>query len=206
MRMFALPLLPQPTQVAARLLNALLKREGWARSRLADYSGKTVCLALGNLPLSLSIAHDGYVQASDSAVTADVKLTLPADKLPDLPSLLRTGDFSQVSALMHVQGEAGLANVVSQLARELRWDYEDDLARVLGDTLALRLISGVRAIGRSARIAGDRLIANTGEFLGEESDMMLSQPSLRLFAQDLDQIEQSLQRLEARLERLEVKR
>lgn len=206
MRMFALPLLPQPTQVAARLLNALLRREDWARSRLSDYSGKTVCLALGNWPLSLSIAHDGYVQVSDPAVRADVVLSLAADKLPDLPSLIRGGDFSQISALMHVQGEAGLANVVSQLARDLRWDYEDDLARVVGDTLALRLMSGVRTLGHGVRAAGDRLLENAGEFLGEESDMLLSQSIMRRGVQELEQAQQRLQQLEARVSRLEATR
>ncbi len=205
-RMFAIPLLPQPPQMAARLLNALLKREDWARNRLSGYAGKTVCLMLGERRLSFSIAHDGYVQTSDAAIQADVLLSLPAEKLPGVLDLARQGNFSQLSALMHVQGEAGLASVVSELAANLRWDYEDDLAQLLGDTVAVRIVSGVRWLQRSVQQAGDNVLTNAGEFLAEEGDMMLSQNSFSVWKHELHQAEQRLQQLDARLARVKAGR
>lgn len=203
--MLAIPLLPPPAMVGTRLLNALLRREDWARNRLMAYSGKTVRLALGRTTVSLSITHDGFLQSSDPAVQADVILTMPDDKLPSLPSLLASGDLNQVSGLIHVQGEAGLANVVSELARSLRWDYEDDLARLLGDGPALRLIDLSRRLFQGARSTGDKLLANTSEFLVQESGLLASQAARQQWVGQLNVLSARLDSLGKRVSRLEAK-
>src|SRR5690606_28504165 len=74
-RPFPLAFLPAPASLAARALNALLAREGWARDRLARHAGKSVRLAVGGFTLSLTIDSDGAVQACDPAVQPDVTLT-----------------------------------------------------------------------------------------------------------------------------------
>jgi ubiquinone biosynthesis protein UbiJ len=49
-------------------------------------------------------------------------------------------------APMEVRGDVGLAAEVSWLAEHLRWDIEDDLARVIGDAPAHQLAQIGRAV------------------------------------------------------------
>src|SRR3546814_2325395 len=76
----------------------------------------------GSFKMGLSIQSDGLVQPSDQAVTPNVTLTIPADQLAELPGVLRARDPALLTELLHVEGDAGLAQVVSELARDLRWE------------------------------------------------------------------------------------
>src|SRR3546814_3047103 len=104
-----------PSAVQARVLNKLLQREDWARDRLSRHSGKTVRFALGGFKTGFTLRAGGLVDACDPAIVPDVVLTIPADKLTELPSLLRSRDPAALTALMRVEGDAGLAQVVSDL-------------------------------------------------------------------------------------------
>ena len=136
--------LPTPSRLAVNALNALLKREDWARERLARHAGKTVRFALGGFTLGLTIDSEGLAAQADPAVVPDVTLTVAPEKLP-LPRLGATGDAPDFAEATHISGDAALAQVVADLSKQLRWDPEDSLARVVGDIPALRIAGGLRA-------------------------------------------------------------
>lgn len=190
--------------MGARALNQLLRREEWARDRLARHSGKTARFIAGRLALSLTVQSDGYVSTSDPAVVPDVTLTIPADRMGRLAAALRGGQPDEIAALLHVQGDAGLAHVVSELARDLRWDIEAELANVVGDVAALRLIGGARSLGLGMRRAGERLAGNVGEYLAEESHMLLGRPAYEQWRERMALVQSRLDDLERRVGRLEA--
>ncbi|WP_050877536.1 ubiquinone biosynthesis accessory factor UbiJ [Bordetella pertussis] len=198
----ALPTLPR---IAARALNALLERESWARDRLARHAGKTVRFALGGFALSLTIDSEGRVQEADSAVVPNV--TLSAAESSSLARLLPGDGRADFADLTHISGDAALAQVVADLARDLRWDAEDELARVVGDIPAARLLGGARALAGGAR---ER---NVSEYLAEESAVLVGRPQweqwrldLARFGADSDALARSAAALEARLARLDARR
>lgn len=205
MDMLGIPSFLEPGAVGVRLLNALLDREDWARERLRSHAGKTVSLIVGRLQLVYTISSQGKLEQGHPAVVPDVTLTLPQDKLPELPQILQDGDFSRVAQLMHVQGEAGLANLVSDLAANLRWDAEHDLAKIVGDVMAVRLFSGARRAVSGLRDLGQRLAGNASEYLTEESALLVTRPELERMREQsaglvrrLDELDQRLKRLDAR--------
>ncbi|OWT59020.1 ubiquinone biosynthesis accessory factor UbiJ [Candidimonas nitroreducens] len=201
--MFPIPSFLAPAVVAARALKQLLRREEWARDRLARHSGKTVRFIAGRYAASLSIQADGYVTASDPAVVPDVTLTVAADRLGRLAAALRSGQPDEIAALLHVQGDAGLAQLVSELARDLRWDVEAELANLVGDVAALRLLGGARILRRGVRRAGERLAGNVGEYLTEESRSLLGRPEYEQWRDDLARMQATLDGLERRAAGLE---
>lgn len=201
--MLAFPTFPAPASVCARLLNSLLRREDWARERLARHAGKSVRFVAGPWRVGLAIRADGQVDASDPAIVPDVTLTLPGENLSQLPAILRRGDTDEITALLHIQGDAGLAQVASELARGLRWDAEDDLARLVGDVAAVRLVGAARGLARGAERSATRLAENVGEYLAEESRQVLGRPAFEDWRARLDAMRQRLQRLEQRVDRLE---
>lgn len=175
--MFSLPTFFAPAAVNARMLNKLLQRESWARDRLGRHSGKTVGFKVGSFKMGLAIQADGLVQPSDPAVVPNVTLTIPSDQLTELPGVLRARDPALLTELLHVEGDAGLAQVVSELARDLRWDFEDDLSRVVGDVAATRLLQAAAMVKSGTQIAVTRFAGNASEFLTEEDALLAGRPA-----------------------------
>ncbi|WP_019936973.1 SCP2 domain-containing protein [Bordetella sp. FB-8] len=189
--------LPPVSRLAAGALNALLGREPWAGERLARHAGKTVRFAWGRQRLSLTLSSDGRVSPADEAIVPDVVLTLRSEKIR-LAGLPAAGlpDFAEVT---HISGDAGLAQVVGDLARDLRWDPEDDLARVMGDIPASRLVSGARAAASGVRDVGSRLAANLAEYLSEETATLTGRPALAQHVLDVAQLQADADALERRI-------
>lgn len=201
--MFAFPPLPAYASVCARLLNGLLAREDWAQERLSRHTGKSLRFVVAPWQINLCIRADGKVEVSDPAIVPDVTLTLPREKLGQLPAILRQGDTDEITALLHIQGEAGLAQVVSELARGLRWDIEDDLARVVGDVAAVRLVGAVRGLTHSAQRSTRRLTENLGEYLVEENPQVLGRIAFDEWRERLAAMQHRVAGLEGRIQRLE---
>ena len=184
------------------MLNKLLQREDWARDRLSRHAGKTARFIVGSIKTSLTIQSGGLVQSSDPAVVPDVTLTIPAGKIAQLPAVLRARDPSLLTELMHIEGDAGLAHLVSDLARDLRWDPEDDLSRVVGDVAARRLLQTGKTIAEGMQSSAERLAGNVSEFLSHESGMMASRPAFQDNIALIKALSARLDQLDARVARL----
>ena len=199
------PLMTLAASAGVKALNHLLGREDWAAQRLSRHSGKTVRLAFGTTTLSLTIGSAGQVQLADQAVVPDVTLTLPSGQFGPLFDVLRHKDPEHIIEAMHIQGDAGLVNVVADLARNLRLDVEHDLAQVVGDIPASRLISGARGVTQGLARAGERLAGNLGEFVTEEDPLVLGRYAFSAFQTECSSLVSRLDLLEQRLNRLEQK-
>lgn len=184
-----------------RLLNALLSREAWARDRLRPHAGKTVRLVASGFDWRLTVTSDGRIDAADAAVMPNVTLTVGAGQLPRLLS----ADPAERMQAVRIDGEAALAQVVADLARDLRWDAEQDLSRVVGDAPALRLSGALRRLGSGARESASRLLGNTAEYLTHESRSVASRHALADWREDVARVVADTDRLAARVARLDAR-
>ena len=196
--------LPEPADVAARAVNALLAREQWARDRLLRHAGKTVRLAWRRSTIGLTIDSDGLVQPADAAIVPDVTVTVDDTRLTlaGLLSLRASGDEAVIIDATHISGEAGLAQVVGELARHLRFDVEDALAQRIGDIPATRLLRGLRAMSQGARQAGERIGQNVAEYLAEERHVVLGRPAFDAHRRAQAELDERLDALSAKIARM----
>lgn len=184
-------------------LNALLRREPWASTQLSGYAGKTVLLKLADKNiLLLAINADGSLAKSDPAIVPDVTLAMPFTDIAALINIWRSQGADAIARQMHIQGEAGLAQLLASLAKNLRWDAEADLAKVVGDIAAVRLCGFARQAAAGVQDNGKRLQASMQSYLAEESGIAVKQAELTIFRQDLAIARQRLQLLEQRINRL----
>ncbi|MFC3340503.1 SCP2 domain-containing protein [Paracandidimonas soli] len=204
--MLPFQLLPDPVALAVRLINPLIRREPWAAQRLRAQAGKTVRFDIGLRPFGLEILPEGELQPAGEQAAPDVTLSIPSSRWRDVPAALRTRDPAALAALMHVQGDAALAQVVSDLARDLRWDVEDDLSRLVGDVAAVRLTSTARNAAAAATETARRFMGNTAEYLSEESGMLVSRPAFEHWAERVAGLQSRLAGLEQRMARLARRR
>jgi ubiquinone biosynthesis protein UbiJ len=209
----ALPSLPtrfalHPVRFWARAFNLLTQQQPWAAQRLAAHAGQTLRICLGGFQVTFTIEHDGSLEAADPAVVPDVVLELSAEKL-SLTALLAPNARTDIAQWVHVTGQAALAQVVSELARDLRPDPEDALAHWLGDVPARRLTQGAQGAFSAAQSFARGVAENLAEYFSEETNTLVATHTLTALTQEralalarLDQIAQRSAALQARLSRL----
>jgi ubiquinone biosynthesis protein UbiJ len=187
----------------AAAVNHLLARESWARERLAPYAGKTARLSCSPVTLMLMVQPDGYLAAIEErdAHQFDVTVSVPADALP---AFLQGG---QAAVMKHVkiEGDAEFATVIAKLAEHLRWEPEEDLARLVGDAPASRLAALARSASDHARRTGRNLLDSVAEYLLDENPQLVRRAALEDFNAELARARDALARVEKRVERLEHK-
>jgi len=207
---FAQPAVPSATQAAARTaskafaaaVNHVLARESWARERLSPYAGKTACFVLAPFSLYLMVQPDGLIGAIDeNQASFDVTLSVPPDAVP----AFMQGGQAAVMKHVRIEGDAEFATTIAKLAEHLRWEPEEDLARVIGDGPAHRIGSTVRLVGDQARRSGRNLLESVAEYLLDEQPQLVRRSALDTFNAELSIARDALARVEKRIERLEQK-
>ena len=184
---------------ALAAINHLLAGEDWARQRLTPFAGQTARLEFGALALPLAISADGLFVAAGRAAPADVTITLPADAplraLTDRESLFTAAQLS---------GSAQLAENLGFVFRNLRWDVEADLAQLVGDIAAHRLVAVGSRVASWQRQQAFNLAANLAEYFTEESPTIARQRDVADFCAEVSRLPDELARLEARIAALEA--
>jgi len=186
------------TRLAIGFVNHLLAGEEWASKRLQAFAGQTVQVMLGTLVLSLEITAGGLFAAGDKNGTATVSITLPADAatrmLTDRASLLADAQIS---------GSAELAECLGFISRNLRWDGESDLARMVGDIAARRLVAGGKQVFQWHQQQVSNLALNLAEYFTEESPSIARQQDVSAFCTEVENLREPLDCLEKRIATLE---
>jgi ubiquinone biosynthesis protein UbiJ len=174
----------------AAAVNHLLARESWARERLAPYAGKTARLTCAPVVLMLLVQPDGYLSA--------------VGETEALPAFVQGG---QAAVMKHVkiEGDAEFAQVIAKLAEHLRWEPEEDLARLIGDGPAWRVASVVRSVGQHVQRTGRNLLDTAAEYLLDENPQLVRRIALEDFNVELARARDALARVEKRIERLQQK-
>lgn len=194
------------------VVNHLLVRETWARERLIPYAGKSARLVLPLVELVLAVQGDGLIAAllppaederadDEGAPAVDVTITVPAAAL----SAFATGGQAAVMKHVRIEGDAEFATTIARLAEHLRWEPEEDLARVIGDAPAHRLASVARDLGGYVRRTGRHLVESVAEYLLDENPQLVRRTELEHFGDELARTRDALARLEKRIERVEHK-
>jgi ubiquinone biosynthesis protein UbiJ len=122
------------------LINHVLMQEKEAMSRLKRQKGRVVLLQWRQFHFKLLATPAGLLDRSVSDAPADLTLTLTeASPLAMLQTALG-GD----KPALRIEGDVQLAAEINWLADHLRWDIEEDLARMLGDAPANTLVQTAR--------------------------------------------------------------
>lgn len=186
-----------PTPLICRALNHLLQDAEWARLRLRAFAGQTLCIQLGPLAVHFGIGADGHFTVTEATANPQVTITLEGSPL----QLLQGPEALMQQA--RISGNAEFAETLSFVFRNLEWDVEADLAPLLGDVLAHRLVMAGKSLKSRLRQGSSRFSANFTEYLQHETNLLTPGQSLEKFSHDLLKLRDDLARLEKRLQLLE---
>lgn len=178
-------------------INHVLRGNTWALKRLSALAGKSVRLECAPFILALSIVEGGELApaAAEAPPQATIRVT------PGVMLRLVAADETAWKEI-DVTGDTELATVVNQVWRNLRWDIEEDLARVFGDIVAHRMAETGRTLRRWGEDSADNLARSFAEYWTEENPLIARRRDIEQFNADVDRLRDDLARTEKRVTRL----
>lgn len=182
---------------ATAFINHLLRGASWAREDLRRFSGRTARFETAPFALSLTVLDSGEVElAAAGAVPAvTIKLT------PGL--MLRLAAREETAwREIEVSGDTDFAAVINYVARNLRWDVEEDLSRIFGDITAHRMAETGRTFQRWGKQALDNTGRSFAEYWTEEQPLIAGARDLEAFNRAVDELRDDVARLEKRIQNI----
>ncbi len=189
---------------ACRGINHVLAGEPWASSELARHANKTILLQLPLGNLCFEIGADGLLATLKEIDDPSLTLEVSAKALGDLAG--STGSLrEQAFKAVKITGDADLAQLLGRLAGQLRWEYEEDLARLVGDAPANFAVRQGKKLVSATHSAATDLLDNVVEYVSEEKKVLLNKRDFIVRKSELSDLRESVDRMEKRIQLLEQK-
>ncbi len=189
---------------ACRGINHVLGSEPWASAALATHAGKTILLQLPLGNLCFEITSAGLLNVLNQTDNPSLTLEVSSKALGELAASsgsLREQAFKAVK----LTGDAELAQLIGRLAGQLRWEYEEDLARLVGDAPAHFAVRQGKKFVSASRSAASDLLDNVVEYVSEERKILLNKRDFIAHKSTLNDLRESIDRIEKRIQLLEKK-
>lgn len=129
------------------LLNHILQQEPEACTRLSRQQARVVQLQWRTLFLKLGATPAGLLELAAGQARPDLQLVLTEEAPLMLAGALLRGDRPGV----RIAGDVQLAAEVNWLVDHVRWDLEEDLARLIGDAPAHTLGQAAHTMAQKLR-------------------------------------------------------
>jgi len=189
---------------ACRGINHVLEGEPWAKRELAQHAGKVIFLTLPMGKLCFELTPDGALAALTDADAAALDLEISAEALSGLAG--GAGSLrEQAMKSVKITGDADLAQLLGRLAGQVRWEYEEDLARFIGDAPANFAVSQGKKFLSAGRSAASDMLANIVEYVSEERKVLLNKRDFMIRKNELSTLRDAVDRIEKRIQLLERK-
>ena len=128
-------------------LNHVLMQEKEAQDRLARKKGSVLHIRWGLFELDLLITPAGLLDKASSAAKPDLLIAVAVDS----PMVLLQAAMAGKPPPVKNEGDVQLAAELGWLAENLRWDFEEDLSRVVGDIPAHAMADAARRVGQAVK-------------------------------------------------------
>ena len=184
---------------ACRGINHVLGSEPWASAALATHAGKTILLQLPLGNLCFEITSAGLLNVLNQTDNPSLTLEVSSKALGELAASsgsLREQAFKAVK----LTGDAELAQLIGRLAGQLRWEYEEDLARLVGDAPAHFAVRQGKKFVSASRSAASDLLDNVVEYVSEERKVLLNQRDFMAHKNELNELRDAVDRMEKRIQ------
>ena len=139
---------------AVLFLNHVLQQEPEAQQRLARQQGRVVEFEWRFVTMKVVATPAGLLDLAPEDKVPELMLVLAETSPLGLARAAVRGDKPAV----RIEGDVQLAAEVNWLVDHVRWDVEDDLARLIGDVPAHTIANGAR-----------RVVEGLRQFVGERS-------------------------------------
>lgn len=190
------------------LLNRNLGASTPARQLLAELAGRSFAIEIAAPLPSARLRVRLAAEPTGLAVTSD---ELPSDATvagtPFALAALLGGraDGRLAASGATISGDAEVAQGFEKLLRHARPEFEEELARLVGDVPARQAARAARGFLAWGRTVADTFARNVGEYLQEEGRDVPARAEVEQFYGEVDRVREDADRAEARLRLLEAR-
>lgn len=183
--------------LSTHLLQHLIAQNTWATPMLQPFSGKSVRLNIAFINTSLVILENGSLAIAGETNIPDATITIP-------PSLLLRLIAKDESAKLQIKidGDTHLATALAKVFSHMRWDYEDDLSKLIGDVPANKIGTFSRHVASTVKETTINLAEMLSEYWQEEKPLLAKKRHVEQFNAEVDTLRADTERLEKRIGKL----
>lgn len=183
--------------LATSLLQHLIAQNSWANAMLEPFAGKSVQINIPPASTALIILENGSLAIAGETNIADATVTIT----PSL--LLRLIAKDEAAKLqINISGDTHLATELAKVFTHIRWDYEDDLSKLVGDAPAYTVGQFARNTAQSAKESSIHLAEMLAEYWQEANPLIAKKHHVEEFNAQVDTLRSDVERFEKRLARL----
>lgn len=188
----------KPLEIA---LNHALRFDMESHEKLQRFASRSIRIDITNLNIAVIARFTDDRILLETAEEHVADLMLKADSFA-LLKLVQQPD-SLFSNQIQIRGDVQFAKQLQDWQQHFDFDWEQQLARVTGDTLAYPLAQSLRRGFDWLNYNRSEFEQSLAEYLREESQYLPDKSQTQRFMQNVDLLRADTERLEARIKRLQ---
>jgi ubiquinone biosynthesis accessory factor UbiJ len=183
--------------LSTRLLQHLISQNSWANNLLQPFAGKSIQINISFISTSLVILENGNLVTAGETNVPDTTVTIT----PSLLLRLLAKDEA-ANRQINIEGDIHLATELAKVFSNMRWDYEDDLSRLIGDIPAHKIGAFTRGAAKSVKETGRNVTEMLSEYWQEETPLIAKKRHVEQFNAQVDTLSADVARFEKKLAKL----
>lgn len=192
--------------IVTQAINRYLQLDPATLTRLQELDGRSILMII--LPfqwnLQLSVTKEGIkLSEAPDDYTADTIISgTPLQLFSVAASSENRHRFFAED--LKITGDAATGQKIIELFDTIEIDWEEKLARVIGDIPAVQMSKWVRKINHWFKETEQALSENISEYLHEESKLLPAPAELQDYYNDIDNLRMDVDRFEARFNAFKI--
>jgi len=182
------------------ILNRYLNLDPESKEHLRRLSGKVVKIEWAPLTYFWLFRSDSIYLNKD--YNGPVDLILRGSTFDFLRMAFNTKDKALMDIPLQVLGDMEFAKQFKEFFSNLEIDYEEQLSKIVGDTIAYPLAKLLKTISVWAKQSIENFSQNASNYVQTEMNWLVSDEELQLFFSDVDDLRDDCARVEARIKTL----
>ncbi len=170
-----------------------------AADKLKGLSGRTVRLELQGLGIDLYFSGIGERLTVQAESDLEPNTTITGS--PTALLAMAVPDWRSPGSGVRIEGDAGTAQTLEKLLRQLDPDWEALLVRQFGEIIGHQLWRAFNDAAQAGRSGLSTASDQVAHYLREESGLLVTRPEVDQFVHQVDELREATDRLEARLRR-----
>ena len=184
-------------KLSTRLMQHLISQNSWANAMLKPFAGKSIQIKIAALSSTLVILENGSLAIAGETNVPDATVEMSLSL-----ALRLIAKDEAAKRLISIEGDTHLAAELAKVFSNMRWDYEDDLSKIVGDISANKLAGFSRDAIHSVKETSVNLAEMLSEYWQEESPMLAKKRHVETFISQVDTLRADVDRLDKRLSKL----
>ena len=178
-------------KIKKNILNHLLLQNDWMQSKLIDHKNKILAIEISGLKNIFIVEENGQLRSLNESKTIDCIIKLTINDFINQVVNNKNGKIS-------IEGDMELANQVTQVLKNIKWDIEEDLSKYIGDIPAVHTTKFLKKVFNSSQRNMFNLTSSLIEYWQEESPILAKKRNVEIFNSEVDKIVEDVERIDVR--------